>query len=199
MSSTAGTGCGHVVCIDANTGKPLWRFRLSQGGVNGQVVLVGNDRLVATHGTENTDASTAGRMVCLKIPTKYPAELVTLGKEAEVWRNDSICAFTSSAVLADGKLYSTIATGSLLCVDAATGKTLWSEKLAPDQIHASPTFGDGKLYVPMFDGGFHILKPGTGQGRARLRHQNGDQLPRRTRHLGWQGLPFHQGETPLLG
>ena len=157
----AGTGCGHVVCIDANNGKPLWRFRLSQGGVNAQVLLLGDNKLVAVHGTENTDASTAGRMVCLKTPTEYPAELITLGKEAELWRNDEITAFSSSPTLADGKIYSTIATGSLLCVDAANGKTLWSEKLAPDQIHASPTFGDGKLYVPMFDGTFHILKPGA--------------------------------------
>jgi outer membrane protein assembly factor BamB len=157
----AGTGCGHVVCIDANTGKPLWRFRLSQGGVNAQVLLLGNDKIVAVHGTENTDASTAGRMVCLKMPTEYPAELVTLGKEAELWRNDEITAFSSSPTLSDGKIYSTVSTGSLLCVDAANGKTLWSEKLAPDQIHASPTFGDGKLYVPMFDGTFHILKPGA--------------------------------------
>jgi outer membrane protein assembly factor BamB len=155
-----GTGCGHVVCVDANTGKPLWRFPLSQGGINAQVILLEGDRLVAIHGQENTDASTAGRMVCLKIPTKYPAELLELGKEAEIWRNDELCSFTSSPVLADGKIYSTIATGSLLCVDADTGKTLWSEKLAPDQIHASPAFGDGKLYVPMFEGGFHIIKPG---------------------------------------
>jgi outer membrane protein assembly factor BamB len=156
-----GTGCGHVVCIDANTGKPLWRFRLSQGGVNGQVILLGDDKLIASHGQENTDASTAGRMVCLRIPTEYPAELITFGKEMELWRNDEITAFTSSPILADGKIYSTIATGSLLCIDPETGKTLWSEKLAPDQIHASPAFGDGKLYVPMFDGGFHILKPGA--------------------------------------
>lgn len=157
----AGTGCGHVVCIDANTGKSLWRFRLSQGGVNAQVLLLGDNKLVAVHGTENTDASTAGRMVCLKMPTVYPAELITLGKSAELWRNDEITAFSSSPTLADGKIYSTVSTGSLLCVDAASGKTLWSEKLAPDQIHASPTFGDGKLYVPMFDGTFHILKPGA--------------------------------------
>lgn len=157
----AGTGCGHVVCIDANTGKALWRFRLSQGGVNAQVLLLGDNKLVAVHGTENTDASTAGRMVCLKMPTEYPAELITLGKEAELWRNDEITAFSSSPTFADGKIYSTVSTGSLLCIDAATGKTLWSEKLAPDQIHASPTFGDGKLYVPMFDGTFHILKPGA--------------------------------------
>jgi outer membrane protein assembly factor BamB len=157
----SGTGCGHVVCIDANTGKPLWRFRLSQGGVNAQVILLGDDKLIAVHGQENTDASTAGRMVCLKMPTEYPKELITLEKDAELWRNDDLTAFTSSPVLADGKIYSTIATGSLLCVDSASGKTLWSEKLAPDQIHASPTFGDGKLYVPMFEGGFFILKPGA--------------------------------------
>lgn len=156
----SGTGCGHVVCVDANTGKPLWRFLLSQGGVNAQVLLLGDNKLVAVHGTENTDTSTAGRMVCLKMPTEYPAELITLGKEAELWRNDEITAFTSSPTLADGKIYSTVATGSLLCVDATSGKTLWSEKLAPDQIHASPTFGDGKLYVPMVGGTFHILKPG---------------------------------------
>jgi len=172
----SGTGCGHVVCIDANTGKPLWRFRLSQGGVNGQIILLDNNRLVATHGSENTDASTAGRMVCLNIPTKYPAELLTLGKETEAWRNDDISAFTSSTVLADGKLYSTIATGSLVCVDARSGKTLWSEKLAPDQIHASPTFGDGKLYIPMFDGSFHILKPGPDKAEHLFKTDFGTHL-----------------------
>jgi outer membrane protein assembly factor BamB len=156
----SGTGCGHVVCIDVNTGAPLWRFHLSQGGVNAQVILLEGDRLIAVHGQENVDASTAGRMVCLKIPTEYPSELQILGREAEIWRNDALTAFTSSPVLADGRIYSTIATGSLLCVDADTGETLWSEKLAPDQIHASPTYGDGKLYVPMFEGGFHVIKPG---------------------------------------
>lgn len=157
----AGTGCGHVVCVDANTGKPLWRFHASQGGVNGQVVLLGNDKLITIHGAENTDASTTGRLVCINIPTTYPSEPLVLGKDAEVWRNDDATAFSSSPLLADGKVFTTISTGSLLCVDAATGKTLWTEKLAHDQIHASPAFGDGKLYVPMNDGTVHILKPGT--------------------------------------
>lgn len=166
----AGTGCGHVVCIDANTGKPLWRFLLSQGGVNAQVILLGDDQLIAVHGQENTDASTAGRMVCLNIPTEYPAEMLELTRDAEVWRNDDLTAFTSSPVFQDGKIYSTIATGSLLCVDAATGKTLWSEKLGPDQIHASPTYGDGKLYVPMYEGKFYIVKPGDTQGEVTFVH-----------------------------
>ena len=157
-----GTGCGNVVCVNARTGEPVWRFLLSQGGVNSNVVLYGKDRLIAIHGKENIDTTGKGRMVCLRIPTEYPADgkQVVLGADAEIWRNDEHVAFTSSPVLVGERIYSTIATGSLLCVDAATGKTRWSEKLAPDQLHASPLAGDGKLYVPMMDGKFHILKPG---------------------------------------
>ena len=156
----AGTGCGNVVCVNARNGEPVWRFQLSQGGVNSNVVLYGADKLIAIHGKENIDTTNKGRLVCLKIPTKYPSEPLVLGPEAEVWRNDEHVAFTSSPVLVGDRVYSTIATGSLLCTDAKTGKTLWSEKLAPDQLHASPMAGDGKLYVPMMDGAFYILKPG---------------------------------------
>ncbi|NJL32285.1 MAG: PQQ-binding-like beta-propeller repeat protein [Phycisphaerales bacterium] len=35
----AGTGCGHVVAINARTGKPLWRYLVSMGGVNASVIL----------------------------------------------------------------------------------------------------------------------------------------------------------------
>jgi len=167
----AGTGCGHVVCVDANTGKPLWRFLLSAGGVNSQILLHGDDQLIAIHGSENVDASTTGRMTCIRIPTEYPAEALVLGRDAEVWRNDDPVAFTSSPVLADGQVYSTIATGELLCIDADSGKTLWSEKLAPDQIHASPTYGDGKLYVPMFDGAFYVLEPGEDGAEHLFEHK----------------------------
>ena len=45
-------------------------------------------------------------------------------------------------------------------MDAETGNTLWKKKLGPDQLHASPAYGDGKLYVPLADGMFYILKPG---------------------------------------
>jgi outer membrane protein assembly factor BamB len=167
----SGTGCGHVVCVNARTGAPVWRFHLSQGGVNAQVLLLGDDRLVAVHGSENVDASTTGRMTCLRIPTAYPAEPLVLGKEAEAWRNDDVTAFTSSPVLAGDRLFTTIAQGELLCIDSATGRTLWSEKLAPDQIHASPTYGDGKLYVPMFDGSFHVLKPGAEKTEHLFEHK----------------------------
>lgn len=157
-----GTGCGNIVCVNVRTGEPVWRYRLSGAGVNADVVLQGNDRLLAIHGKENIDSTSHGRLVALKIPTEYPTgpKPVILGREAEIWRNDDFIAFSSSPVVVDNRIYSTIATGSLVCADATTGKTLWNEKLAPDQLHASPAYADGKLYVPMLNGTVHVVKAG---------------------------------------
>ena len=149
----AGLAGGHVVCVDVRTGDPLWKFQLAIGGLSSSPVLYG-DRVIATSGKENLDTSTAGRMIALA----RGADAGKLGKKQEAWRND-IVAFTSSPVIVGNRIYSTGHTGELFCVDADTGKKLWHEKLAPDQIHASPAHGDGKLYVPMNNGSFHIVRP----------------------------------------
>ncbi len=155
-----GTGCGHVVAINARTGESIWRFRLSGAGVNADVVLVGPDKLIAVHGKENIDATHHGRMVLLQLPAEIPAgpKPVTLGKGIELWRNDEVVAFSSSPIVIGQRVYATIATGSLIAIDLATGKTVWTEKLAPDQLHASPAFADGKLYVPMHPGSVHVVR-----------------------------------------
>lgn len=155
----AGTGCGNVVCVNARTGTPVWRFQLSQGGVNSQVLLYGKDKLIAIHGKENIDATSKGRLVCLKIPTEYPTEQLVLDPSVEVWRNDDHIGFTSSPILVKNRVFTTNFTGELINVDADTGKTLWQEKLSPDQIHASPIYGDGKIYAPWFEGTLAIVKP----------------------------------------
>ena len=156
----SGTGCGHIVCIDARTGQPLWRYQMSYGGVNSGVVLH-NDSVIAIHGKENTDASTIGRMVAIKKPEKLPSlgeDILILGKEDELWRNSTMEAFTSTPVYRNDRVYSTIKRGELVCIDANTGEEIWVVKLAPDQVHASPTWADGKLYVPMFDGKVSVVK-----------------------------------------
>ena len=158
----SGTGCGNLVCVDARTGQPLWRFQFSHGGVNSSVLLYGQDKLIAIHGKENLDDSTIGRMVALRIPTEIPsdAELpMILGADVEIWRNE-LESFTSSPVLHQNRIYQTVRTGKLVAVDADSGKIAWSKKLSPDQLHASPLWADGKLYVPMVDGAFYIVRPG---------------------------------------
>ena len=162
----SGTGCGHVVCIDARTGQPLWRFQMSYGGVNSGVVIH-KDTIIAVHGKENTDSSTIGRMVAIKKPTSLPSlgeEIISLDRESEVWRNNAMEAFTSTPVYIDNRLYTTIKRGELICSDAGNGEEIWTLKLAPDQVHASPTWADGKLYVPMFDGKVSVVKDKGDEG-----------------------------------
>ena len=156
-----GTGCGNVVCINARTGDPIWRFKMSKGGVNSSVVLDRKDRLIAIHGQENVDSSETGRMVAIRLdakPTASEEGAPVLGPEAEIWRNP-LCMFTSSPVIVNDRVYQLVDTGKLSCVDAETGKILWEKKLADSQLHASPLYADGKLYVPMLDGALYILRP----------------------------------------
>ena len=103
----SGTGCGHVVCVDARTGQALWRFKMSHGGVNAGVVVYKN-MIIAVHGKENIDSSRIGRMVAIRKPTKLPVvgePILELSNEYEQWRNDDIESFTSSPVLHDGRVY----------------------------------------------------------------------------------------------
>jgi outer membrane protein assembly factor BamB len=156
----AETGCGHVVCLDVATGDPLWRFRMATGAANSSPVFNG-DLLIAVHGGENLDTSTQGRMLALKLPANPaagPKGVSELEPAAEAWRVD-LEAFSSSPVLAGGRVYLTNEDGELACVNATSGALLWKHKLASDQVHASPLFAEGKLYVPMNNGSFYILAP----------------------------------------
>jgi len=152
----ASLGGGSVVCIDVLTGDPLWRFPFAVGGINSSALIHG-DQLIVIHGKENRDSSVLGRMVALDL-NATPGDDGVLPPSAERWRNDLV-AFTSSPVLVGDRVYSTTQTGELHCVDAGTGESLWHEKLGPDQLHASPTWADGKLYVPMTNGSFWIVRP----------------------------------------
>lgn len=156
----AGLGDGYVAGVDARTGQPLWRSRLATGGINASPV-VHEDKLVVVHGRENLDSSVIGRLLALPLgraPEERSGPAVELTAADELWRNDDLASFTSSPVLVGDRTYITVQVGELYCNDANTGETLWKLKLAPDQIHASPAYGDGKLYVPMNNGSFHIVQ-----------------------------------------
>jgi len=156
-----GLGDGSIACVNVRTGEPLWRFPLSAGGgVNASVVLH-KGKVIAVQDAENIDSSELGRMVAIKVgsePKAGETGPVVLDKTAEVWRN-GLASFSSSPVLAGDRLYVVSKTGVLTSVDANNGKVLWEHKLGPDQLHASPLYADGKLYVPLTNGSFFILRP----------------------------------------
>lgn len=152
----ASLGGGSVACLDVLTGDPLWRFPFAVGGINSSALIHG-DKLIVIHGKENHDASALGRMVALDL-NAAPGDDGVLPPSAELWRNDLV-AFTSSPVLVGDRVYATTQTGELHCVDVETGRSLWHEKLGPDQLHASPLWADGKLYVPITNGSFWVVRP----------------------------------------
>jgi len=162
----AGEAGGLLVCVNTRTGEPVWSYRMTVGGVCASPVLSGN-RLIAIHDTENVDSSEIGRMVAFDLsktptapgdPGDGTSGQIEVDPSYELWRNN-LGAFTSSPVLVGDRVYQTTGTGELACVDVNSGKVIWKEKLAPDQIHASPAYADSKLYVPMNNGSFHVIRP----------------------------------------
>ena len=129
-------------------------------------------RSFAIHGKENIDGSEEGRMVGIKLPTNLPAPgepqlilkdkdpKIADGKAWEKWRLQH-SMFTSSPALANGRVYQVSKTGVLVCVDVKTGKELFAKKkINNDQIHSSPLYADGHLYLAFPNGKFMVVKPG---------------------------------------
>ena len=155
----AGTGDGNLVCVNALNGKPLWRFHMSYGGVNSSPIIY-NDSVICPHGKENIDTTEEGRMVSVKIPKSidFKSDQVVLEPSSEIWRNETV-SFTSSPILVKDKVYQVSKVGELVCVDANSGEILWHKKLGNDNLHSSPLYCDGKLFVPIFGGKFYIIEP----------------------------------------
>ncbi len=158
----AETGCGFLAVLDVATGDPVWRVRIGSGANSSPVLYrseAGKDLLIGVHGNENLDDSSIGRLVAFELGA-LPAsgEKWVEPADAERWRVH-LEAFSSSPVVAGKRLYQTDEDGDLACVNVETGALLWKHKLAPDQVHASPLFAAGKLYVPMNNGSFYVVRP----------------------------------------
>jgi outer membrane protein assembly factor BamB len=163
-----GAGDGSLICVNARTGETIWRYPVSAGGMNSTVLLY-NDTVIGIHADENLDSSDAGRMLAVRVNTEPKAAETgppQLDVSAEAWRNDQ-AVISSSPVLVNNRIYQVNKTGQLCAVNADTGAVLWKYKLAPDQLHASPLYADGKLYIPMQNGLFYIIRP-TEQGAQEL-------------------------------
>lgn len=164
------TGCGHIVCVNARSGKPYWKFPICKNGVNPSVVLHG-DKLIAIHNDENVDSSEKGRLLAIKLPqTLQPVpptatEVPSLEPAVELWRNP-IGATSSSPVLVGDVVYQLTDGGELYAVDVNTGRDLWKMKLSNANLHSSPLYVDGLLYCPMMEGKLVVVKPGRDAGEV---------------------------------
>jgi outer membrane protein assembly factor BamB len=71
-----------------------------------------------------------------------------------VWQRDDIGAFVPTPAVHNGRVYLVRDRGEVVCIDPATGKTVWSEAFPKGRanFYASPLIAAGRLYAARLDG-----------------------------------------------
>lgn len=169
----AGLGDGNLVGVNVMTGQPLWRLQMASGGVNSSAVIYDggttddtrDDLVIQVHGKENIGDTGRGYMIAVKADAALKLAIeaedrpvaLTLDGDYIAWRNDDVSMFTSSPIVVDNTVYQSTIDGHLVAINAATGETRWKLKVGPDQLHASPIYASGNIYIPFWHSGLVIV------------------------------------------
>jgi outer membrane protein assembly factor BamB len=133
-------GKPHLVCpsaectiaYDPKTGDELWR--ITHGGMNGAGrAVMGNGLLYLTSGHNK------------KLLAVKPGATGTVPADAVKWQAVKAVPSRPSLLLDGELLYMVSDEGIASCLDAATGKVHWSERL-DGEFSASPVLADGHIY-----------------------------------------------------
>ena len=77
-----------------------------------------------------------------------------------IWKREIAAPFSSTSVVAGGRLYSVSERGEITCVATSSGELKWSGKLPKHATayYASPLLADGKLYCIREDGTVFVVR-----------------------------------------
>jgi outer membrane protein assembly factor BamB len=75
------------------------------------------------------------------------------------WKARTRVGKYASPVLVDGLIYTAAAESFVTCLDAATGDTVWNERIG-GKFAASPIYADGRIYFCDQQGVTTVIKPG---------------------------------------
>lgn len=172
------TGDGSIFCGNARTGDPLWVIPIAKAGINASVLVHNNDKVIAIYGTPYEP----GQLVALRIPNVQPTNnqpAIVERAQVELW-SLPISTSASSPILVDDTIYVVAEKGTLASIDVKSGKVAWELQIGIEQRNSSPTFADGKLYVPILEdpkskeagsgeatgtkGAFYVIKPHPDRG-----------------------------------
>lgn len=134
---------------EPRTGKEIWRVRYRDDNTISRIVS-GHGIFFVNCGGPPTD------------PHLWAIRQGGLGDVTDthvVWKMTEDVPLESSPVLVDDLLYTLTVRGLLICKEAVTGKTIWSQNL-PGQYGASPVYADGRIYIAGKQGKVTIIKPG---------------------------------------
>jgi outer membrane protein assembly factor BamB len=179
-------GDSFVAALDAKTGANVWKAPRHRANnwvtptvreiTSGEAeILFQNQKEFVAH-----DAATGKVKWAQKWPGAVPMATVADGvvlvptsgvtvfkpagdKLEEVWKSAKLRTGYSTPLLYDGYVYAANpGSGVVACVDAKTGKDVWSERVKGNKqtFSASPVAGDGKVYVLSEAGTLTTFKAG---------------------------------------
>ena len=152
---------GRLYCFDETTGRILWEFDIDDitysspvvDAENGQVIIANSGDWIANAGNRTY------RMYSLAIEgavegVDQGVSDAHQGNSDLIWSYDTGRYVYSSPALHAGKLFFGGSDGNLRCVDAKTGKTLWTHEtpVRASGIMGSPAVADGMVFVGTADG-----------------------------------------------
>ncbi|MGL6094678.1 MAG: PQQ-binding-like beta-propeller repeat protein [Fimbriiglobus sp.] len=127
-----------TIAYDADTGEEVWR--VITGGMNQA------SRPVLAHGLVYITAGHLGEMVAVKA-----GKTGDLTKTGVAWKLEKTGPTRPSPVVVGDLLFVVNDTGIAACLNAKTGKKLWSERL-DGKFSASPVFAAGNVYFASENG-----------------------------------------------
>lgn len=131
---------------DPKTGDELWRF--THGGMNGSA------RPVAANGLLYLNSGHTGKLFALKADALTGA----VPKEAVAWQMPKGASEKPSVLVAGGLLFMVNdRSGMASCLDAATGKEFWNQRLN-GEFSASPVLAGGNVYFCNQGGQTFVVK-----------------------------------------
>ncbi len=132
---------------DPRTGRELWKVQYNDWSVAPRPLF---DRGLAffVTGLSKTEL--------LAVKTDGQGDVTDTGV---AWRIKTRVGKYASPLLVDGLLYTAAEESFVSCLEAATGQTVWTERIG-GKYAASPVYADGRLYFFSQQGTTTVLKPG---------------------------------------
>jgi outer membrane protein assembly factor BamB len=150
-------GCDYATAHRLDDGREIWRV----GGLNPKDHYNATLRFVtsplATPDLIVVPTAKHGPVVGLKPDA---TGLVEPGSRFEQWRLPKSTPDVPSPLIHDGLLYLCGESGQLTCLEAKTGKELYSQKLHAARYRGSPVYAGGMIYLTARDGVVTVVKAG---------------------------------------
>ena len=147
---------GSAVCIayDPDTGEEVWRIVYGEDSTI--AMPTESEGIVYFYVGFETDSAGERHAELLAVD---PSGTGDIEETHVLWRIKTPILQLLSPVVVDGLLYTVDSQGIMLCLDAATGETVWSKRMNA-KFHSSPVYADGNVYFSTTRGKTYVVKAG---------------------------------------